>query len=202
MKTVAYVRVSTTKQDVENQKLTILDYANSHDMKVDEWFELEASSRKSTKERRIDELLDILEDGDTLIVSELSRLGRSLSQIVLLVDVLKKKGITLITIKDGLKLNGENDIASKVQVALFGLMAEIERDLISERTKQGLAAAKAKGKQLGRPKGSTGSSKLDGKESEIKHLLSVGLSRRALAKHLRCAPTTLANFIDSRNLSA
>lgn len=200
-KTIAYLRVSTTKQDVENQEHAILKYADIEGMKVNQWFKLEASSRKSAKERRIDELLNTLEVGDTLIVSELSRLGRSLSQVVLIVDELLEKGVTFIAVKQGMKLNGDKDMTAKIQIAMFGLMAELERDLLSERTKMGLDAAKKKGKILGRPKGSTGKSKLDGKEEEIKHLLSIGMPRRALARHLGCAATTLANFIDSRKLS-
>ena len=200
-KTIAYVRVSTTKQDVENQELAIRRYADEHNLKVNQWFRLEASSRKSTKERRIDELLDILQHGDTLIVSELSRLGRSLSQIVLIIDELLAKGVTFIAIKQGMKLNGAKDMTAKVQIAMFGLLAEIERDLISERTKMGLEKARANGKLLGRPKGSLGASKLDGREAEIVDLLSKGMSKRALARYLKVSPPTLTNFIRTRRLT-
>ena len=199
-KTIAYVRVSTTKQDVENQELAIHRYADEHDLKVNEWFRLEASSRKSTKERRIDELLDILQQGDTLIVSELSRLGRSLSQIVMIIDELLKMGVTFISIKQGMKLNGAKDMTAKVQIAMFGLLAEIERDLISERTKMGLDAARRKGKILGRPKGALGASKIDGREGEIVDLLSKGMSKRALARYLEVSPPTLTHFIQTRQL--
>ncbi|MGE4193414.1 MAG: recombinase family protein [Pseudodesulfovibrio sp.] len=197
---VAYLRVSTTKQDVENQEHAILKYADSEGYRINQWFRLEASSRKSTKERRIDELLEVLGFGDTLIVSELSRLGRSLSQVVLLIDELLAKGVTFIAVKQGMKLNGSKDMAAKVQIAMFGLLAELERDLISERTKMGLDAARAKGKTLGRPKGAKGKSKLDGREGEIGDLLKKGISRRALARYLGCASPTLKNFIDSRKL--
>jgi DNA invertase Pin-like site-specific DNA recombinase len=201
-KAIAYLRVSTTGQDVDNQEHAILKYADSKGIKINQWFKLEASSRKSSKERRIDELMAVLKKGDTLVVSELSRLGRSLSQVVLLVDELLEKGVTFIAVKQGMKLNGAKDMAAKVQIAMFGLLAELERDLISERTKMGLDAARAKGKTLGRPKGSTGKSKLDGKESEIVDLLDKGISRRALAQYLGVAPTTLINFIQSRSLNA
>jgi len=199
-KTIAYLRVSTTKQDVENQELAILKHAAANETKISEWFKLEASSRQSTKERRIDELLERLEHGDTLIVSELSRLGRSLSQIVLLIDQLLEKGVTFVAIKQGMRLNGAKDLTAKVQIAMFGLLAEIERDLISERTRMGLDAARAKGKQLGRPKGSTGKSKLDGKETEIKDLLGKGMTKRALARYLGVAAPTLQNFMQTRKL--
>jgi len=198
--TIAYLRVSTTKQDVENQELAIRRYADQHGLAITEWFRLEASSRQSTKERRIDELLALLESGDTLIVSELSRLGRSLSQIVLLIDTLLHKGVTFIAIKQSMKLNGVKDLTAKVQIAMFGLLAEIERDLISERTKMGLDAARAKGKTLGRPKGSTGKSKLDDHKAEIVDLLQKGMSKRALSRYLNVSAPTLSHYISTRNL--
>lgn len=200
-KAIAYLRVSTTKQDVENQELAILKHAAANDIKISEWYRLEASSRQSAKARRIDELLEHLENGDTLIVSELSRLGRSLSQIVLLIDQLLEQGVTFVAIKQGMRLNGAKDLTAKVQIAMFGLLAEIERDLISERTRMGLDAARAKGKQLGRPKGSTSKSKLDGKEAEIRDLLGKGMTKRALARYLGVAAPTLQNFIASRQLA-
>ena len=103
------------------------------------------SSRKSTKQRGIDELLERLNPGDTLITSELSRLGRSLGQIIQIVDELVKRKVIFIAVKENIKLNAKQDIQTKVMVAMFGLFAEIERDLISERTKQGLAVARKKG---------------------------------------------------------
>ncbi len=118
-----------------------------------------------------------------------------------MVDELLDKGITFIAVKQSMKLNGEKDLTAKVQIAMFGLMAEIERDLISERTKMGLDAARKKGKILGRPKGSKSKSKLDGREDEIIDLLGKGMSKRALARYLKVAAPTLQNFIQSRNLS-
>ena len=114
-----------------------------------------------------------MEEKDALLVSELSRLGRSLSQIIFLVDSLVKKRVRFVAIKEGIEFAGQADLQTKVMVALFGLLSEIERDLISERTKEGLAAARAKGKILGRPKGFLGKSRLDGKEDEIQWLLNV-----------------------------
>jgi DNA invertase Pin-like site-specific DNA recombinase len=156
----------SVKQDVENQKLEILTYANANKISVDDFISIEISSRRSMKERRIEELLGKLEPGDTLIVSELSRLGRSLGEIIQIVDCLIKQQVRFIAIKQGIVINGRNDIQTKVTVAMFGLFSEIERDLLSERTKMGLANAKAKGKKLGRPTGSLGKHKLDGKESK------------------------------------
>jgi DNA invertase Pin-like site-specific DNA recombinase len=118
---------------------------------VDNFLQVEISSRKTTKQRRIDELLGRLQKGDTLIVSELSRLGRSVGELCQIVDSLIKKEVKLIAIKQNTVINGKHDIASKTMVTMFALMADIERDLISQRTKNGLAVAKARGKKLGNP---------------------------------------------------
>jgi DNA invertase Pin-like site-specific DNA recombinase len=134
------------------------------------------------------------------VVSELSRLGRSLGQIIQVVDQLLKKGVSLIAIKESIRLEGKQDLQTKVTIALFGLFAEIERDLISERTKEGLAAARARGRLLGRPKGSLGPSKLDGKDGEIQMLLGKKVSKASIAKILDVAPSTLHSFIQSRRL--
>lgn len=194
----AYIRVSTAKQDHQNQELAIRRYAEKEGIQIDHWFRLEASSRKSTKERRLDELLSELKAGDTLIVSELSRLGRSLSQIVLTIDSLREKDVTFIAIKNGMKFNGDHDATATVQIAMFGALAEIERNLISERTKMGLAAARAEGKTLGRPAGKLGKSKLDGKEKEIEELLGKGMTRAALARYFEVSPPTLTSFLKTR----
>lgn len=194
----AYIRVSTAKQDHRNQELEIRRYAEKENFQIDKWFRLEASSRKSTKERKLDELLGELEAGDTLVVSELSRLGRSLSQIVLTIDALREKNVTFIAIKNHMRFNGSHDQTAKIQIAMFGVLAEIERDLISERTRMGLDAARAKGKTLGRPKGSLGKSKLNGREKEIEELLGKGMKRAALARYLGVTPPTLTSFLKSR----
>jgi len=200
MKTIAYLRVSTDKQDLNNQKLEILEYAQKRNFKVDDFIEIEVSSRKTPKQRRIDELLSRLSAGDLLIVSELSRLGRSVGQVVTFVDELIKRKIKLIGIKEGIDIDGKKDMQTKVMVTMFTLFAEIERDLISERTKQGLAAARAKGKLLGRPKGSLGKSKLDGKEQFIKDELKYKVAKSAIARKLQVSRTSLVNFIATRGL--
>ena len=200
MKTIAYLRVSTDKQDLNNQKLEILEYAQKRNFKVDDFIEIEVSSRRTTKQRRIDELLSRLNNGDLLIVSELSRLGRSVGQVVTFVDELIKRKIKLVAIKEGIDIDGKKDMQTKVMVTMFTLFAEIERDLISERTKQGLAAARAKGKLLGRPKGSLGKSKLDGKEQLIKDELKYKVAKSAIARKLEVSRTSLVNFIATRGL--
>ncbi|MDX9963626.1 recombinase family protein [Desulfobacter postgatei] len=199
-KTIAYLRVSTDGQDLKNQKLEILEYAQQHAYTVNDWVEVKVSSRKSTKERLVDQLLAQLKTGDCLIVSELSRLGRSVSQIITIVDELIQKQIKVIIIKQGMVINGQNDIQTKTMVTLFSLFAEIERDLISERTKNGLNRAKAEGKLIGRPTGN-GKSKLDNKQNYIQDMLQKGVSRNSIAKMLDVSWPTLDHFIKTRGLS-
>jgi len=199
-KVVAYMRVSTHKQDTENQELEILRYASGNDINVDHWFKLEISSRKSMRDRRIDELMDMLASGDTLIVSELSRLGRSLSQIVTIVDELIERNVTFIAIKQNMILDGKNDMTAKIQIAMFGVLAEIERGLISDRTRSGLARAKANGKSLGRPKNSQ-SSVLDDKMCEIGEMLEKGISKAAIAKMLGVSGPALHYFLKTRQIA-
>lgn len=147
------------------------------------------------EKRGIDDVLKHLGAGDRLIVSELSRLGRSLGQIIHIVDTLVKRNIRFVAIKETIRFEGKQTMQTKVMVALFGLFAEVERDLISERTREGLIAAKAKGKLLGRPRGSLGRSKLDGKELEIQTLLDKKVSKASIAKIMGISRTALYNFI-------
>ena len=202
MKTVAYLRVSTGGQDINSQRLVILDYAHRHRMHVDDFVEVTVSSRKTLKERGIEGLCAGMQAGDLMLVSELSRLGRSVAQIIQIVDSLVKNHIRFVAIKENIQLDGQQqDIQSKVMVTMFGLFAEIERDLISERTREGLAAAKAKGNLPGRPKGSHGQSKLDGKEPEISILLGKQVSKASIAKIMDVSHSTLLHFIRSRTLN-
>jgi len=177
---IAYLRISTREQDLNSQKLELHEYARRNDIKINEFVEIEISSRKSIQARKIDELLENLQAGDLLLVSELSRLGRSVSQIIRIVDNLIKKQVRLVAVRESIKINGKQDIQTKTMITMFGLFAEIERDLISERTKQGLQAARAKGKILGRPKG-PGKSRLDDFKPEIEALLKNGSSKTFIA---------------------
>lgn len=201
MKTIAYLRVSKDDQDVKNQRLAILEFAQQEKLEIGEFMELSVSSRRSSKERQIDLLLSKLEIGDTLVVSELSRLGRSVSEIILTVDQLVKQRVRLLAIKESLRLEGKQNLQTKVTVTLFSLFAEIERELISIRTKEGLAAARASGKRLGRPNGRLGQSKLDGRENEIQRLLTLKVSKTSIAKITGVDRSTLYSFIRSRQLA-
>ena len=200
LKTVAYLRVSTRSQDLANQKLAILEFSQKRQFPIDQFIESRISSRKSPLERLIDEMLETLRPGDRLLVSELSRLGRSLSQVIQIVETLVRRKIRFIAIKEAIEFDGKQDLRTKVMIALFGLFAEVERDLISERTKEGLAAARAKGRLLGRPKGALGKSKLDGKEEEIRILLQKQVSKASIAKILNVSRSALYHFIETRKI--
>ena len=199
-KVMGYVRVSTTKQDADNQRHEILEYANKNHLHVDDFIEVEISSRRDKKQRRIDELMERLKPGDTLIVSELSRLGRSTSEVIDIVNELIAKEVKFIAIKQGLNISGQHDMQSKVMVTMFSLFAELERDIISERTKAALAAKKAGGKKLGKPKGTLQESKLDPHQEQIKEFLQHGVSKSAIARMLDTSRTNLANYIKTRGL--
>jgi DNA invertase Pin-like site-specific DNA recombinase len=200
MSTIAYLRVSTEGQDLDQQRLAILDYAQKHRVTVDEFVQIQRSSRQATQRAELMQMIDGLQPGDRLIVSELSRFGRSLGQILQTIDRLIQKGVRLVAIKEAIRFEGKQNLQTKAMIALFGLFAEIERDLIAERTKEGLAAAKARGKQLGRPKGARSKSKLDGKEGEIRSLLQKRVSKASIARIMDVSQTTLHHFIKTRKL--
>ncbi|HEY4384362.1 MAG TPA: recombinase family protein [Ktedonobacteraceae bacterium] len=178
--TIAYLRTATDKQDLGNQKLEILEWARKKDLKIDEFVEITMSSRKTRKQRRIEEVLQTLADSDTLIVTELSRLGRSTAEVIVLVNELVTRNIWVIILKQNLDIF-QHDMSSKIVITLFSLFAELERDLISLRTKEALAAKKQQGVLLGKPKGTIQKSKFDADLERIKDLLKLGLSVRKIA---------------------
>jgi DNA invertase Pin-like site-specific DNA recombinase len=150
-KTIAYLRVSTDQQDLNSQKHEIESYAKRRNLKINEWLEVEISSRKNMRDRRITELIQGLKKGDKLIVSELSRLARSMRETHNIVHDIAKRKAELHVIKQNLVTKGTNDLSTKIYINSFAMAAEIERDLISQRTKNGLARVKAEGKKLGNP---------------------------------------------------
>ena len=198
--TLAYVRVSTLQQDVTNQRYEVLEYARRNGIQVDYFIEIEISSRRNQRERRIDELVSRAEKGDTVIVSELSRLGRSTGEIIDLVNMFVKREVSLIAIKQGIKISGALDMQSKVIVTVFGLLAELERDIIAQRTREALAAKKANGKRLGKPRGTIQKSKLDSERERITELLSYKVPRSAIARVVKCSRVYLSRYIATRNL--
>ncbi len=193
-----YIRISTKKQDTENQKFEILKFAQIKQIKIDEFIEETISGTKSYKDRKLGELLNTLRKADTIITSELSRFGRSLLEVMEILNQLMLKDIKILVVKGNLEL-GEN-IQSKVLAFAFSLSAEIERELISSRTKEALAKKKAAGFKLGRPKGSISKSKLDGKELDIDYYLSKGVSISSICKILDVASTTFYNFCKTRKI--
>jgi len=192
-----YIRVSTDKQTVENQRFEIVKFCKKENIKIHEWVEETISGTIEINERELGFLLDRLKKNDVLICSELSRLGRSLFMIMDVLNRCMKKEINVWTIKDNYRLG--TDISSKVLAFAFGLSAEIERNLISQRTKEALARAMSEGKHIGRPRGSKNKClKLSGKEKEIKRLLKNGVSKTKIAFIMGVHRFTLYRFC--RNL--
>jgi len=199
----AYMRVSKDEQELINQRLSIQSYAKKNNFEVDHFISIKKSGLKSLKALKIELLLDAVQTGDLVIVAELSRLGRTLGKIMQVVDTLIDKKVSLVTIKENIELLGsakKQNIQTKVMITMFGLFAEIERDLISERVKDGLIAAVAKGKRLGRPKGSLSQSKLDDQREQLQEYLEKGLSKTAMSKLLDVSRSTLTNYLKTRNL--
>lgn len=180
---VGYVRVSTDKQDLNQQKHSILEYANKNKMLVDKFVEIEISSKKNQKERKIDELLQILENGDELVTVELSRLGRNMLEVLNIVETLNKKGILTTFIRQPELSTSNANPQSKLLLAIYSYFAETEREFISRRTKSALDALRARGVTLGRPRGSQNKErKLDKWRDVIKEFASMGLSVGAIQK--------------------
>jgi DNA invertase Pin-like site-specific DNA recombinase len=196
-KTYAYLRVSTFEQDNEKNKADILKFANDRDFGKVHFVEEKVSGIKSWKERKIKNIIDELGNDDRLIVPELSRLGRSMLEIMEIMAVAKEKGIAIYDVKNGWSLNGS--IESKVMAMVFSIAAEIERNLISKRTIEGLKAARAKGKLLGRPKG-VGKSKLDVHKDEIIALMKTGSTQVYIAKKYKTSQPNLYNWIKKNGL--
>lgn len=202
-KIVAYIRASTNAQDVKNQHHEILEYGNREGLRIDEFIEVTRSSRHSSRQRRIAELQERLEPGDNLLVTELSRLGRSTGEVIMLINQLVAYGVIVQIIKQNLRLGkGLQDMTAKVMVTLLALFAEIERDFISLRTKEALASKKAQGVILGKPKGTIQASMYDKDQKRIAELLSQGVPQtRIIERHLRYGtPKSLSYYIKTRGL--
>lgn len=196
--TIGYLRVSTLDQDTEKNKLAILNYANTRDYGKVEFVEEKVSGLKSWKNRKLKDVVESLKVNDVLIVPELSRLGRSLVEVLEILNILTNKQVKVYSVKENFQLNG-TDMQSKIMRTLLGLFAEIERDLISQRVREGQAAAKAKGQIFGRPKG-PGKSKLDIHKNEILALLKTGSSKAYVARRYGCSTITLYNWLKKNNL--
>jgi DNA invertase Pin-like site-specific DNA recombinase len=197
MTTIGYLRVSTKDQDLEKNKTDILRLAHEKDLGKVVFEEEKISGVKNWRHRKLGEVLDSLNSGDTLIVSELSRLGRSTLQVLEIIEEAKRKGINVYSVKGPWALNGTME--SKILLNVFAMVSEIERDLISERTKEALRARKAEGVVLGRPRG-PGKSMLDKHREEIIALLRNGSTKSFVAERYGTSSANLAHWIKMRDL--
>ncbi len=194
MSIIGYIRVSSDKQTLEHQRFEIRQFAEQNKIKIDKWVAETISSRQPLKKRKLGKVLDNLKSNDTLIACEISRLGRSLMEIMRILENCLNKNCQVWTIKENYRLG--NDIQSKVMAFAFGLSAEIERNLISQRTKASLDNIKSTGKKLGRPLSATSKKlKLNKNVKKIKKLLDAGESRYKIALALNVQPITLIRFI-------
>ena len=193
MTTHAFLRVSTLLQDTEKNKIDILQFANHMKLGNVEFTEEHASGKINYKERKLGALIDRLNTGDVLIVPELSRIARSITQILEVIKVTKDKGVTLYSLKENF-CNNENSITNTVTSTIFALVAQIERELISLRTREALHARKSQGIKLGRPKGK-GKSKLDEHKEDILKMLSYGVPKTLIAKQYETSVGNLYNFL-------
>ncbi len=194
-----YVRVSTDKQTLENQKFEIDNFCKDKNIKIEKWITETISGTKDFEKRKLGKLLKKLKNGDILICSEISRLGRNLLQIMTILNLCMKKNAQVWTIKDNYRLG--IDIQSKVLAFAFSLSAEIERNLISQRTKEALARLKANGKKLGRVSGSKNKKHiLDGKEQNVLKLFNNGIPKTQIAKIHGVSIYTIYQFLKNRKI--
>ena len=194
----AYIRVSTDKQTVENQRFELQKFATEKKIVIDKWVSETVSGTKAASDRKLGPLLKRMKKGDILIMSEISRLGRNLMQIMSILNLCMTKETMVFTAKEKYELG--NNINSQILAFAFGLSAQIERDLISQRTKEALARRKANGQRLGREFGSKNTHyKLTGKESLIRTMLDYHYSKAAICRKLKCNPRTLDDHIVRMN---
>ena len=196
--TYGYIRVSTDKQTVENQRFEIEQFCLKNKIKIDSWIEETISGTLNPEKRELGSLLLHIKKGDLIICSELSRLGRSLFMIMSILNLIMEKEARIWTIKDNYRLG--DDIQSKVLAFAFSLSAEIERNLISQRTREALARKKAEGIKLGRPKGRKNNfHSLDGLEKRINTLYEMGLSTNKIAKLFGISRNSLNSFLRKKS---
>ena len=193
MTTYSYLRVSTLEQNTEKNKLDVLKFANQRKLGNVEFVEEQISGKSNFKNRQLGTLLEQIKTGDVLIVPELSRIARSITQIFEVIDITKQKGITLYSIKEDFS-NNDKSITSTVTTTIFALVAQIERDLISLRTIEALHAKKANGAKLGRPNG-RGKSKLNKHQEEIVKLVDLKVPKTIIARQYNTSVANLHRFL-------
>jgi len=199
----SYIRVSTDTQTIQHQKDEIQRYCDLNNLTIDTNIEVEISSRKDTRARKIDELLEQLNKNDILIVTELSRLGRNTGEVINLIDMILKKGVEVRILKQNLFIK-ESDPMNKMMITMLSMFSEFERDIISQRTKEALKGLKEKGVKLGKPTGVIQKSIFDKDKERIIELLNLGLSyKKVVDKHLGYgSQSTLYTYVQKRNLLA
>ena len=197
-KTIGYLRVSTAEQDLDKNKSDILLLANEKHLGQVQFTEEKVSGKVSWRKRQIAIVVDDLEDGDSLVVSEFSRLCRSMLECMEILSIAMQRGINVYSVKGNWQL--DHSIQSKIVAMAFSMAAEIERDLISQRTKEALRAKKAAGVSLGRPKG-PGKSKLDPFRPEIEALLANGTTKAFIAERYRTTPANLSNWMKKHGIT-
>ena len=194
-----YIRVSTDKQTVENQRFEINRFIKKSGVHVDSWIEETISGTIAPDKRNLGKLIEKTKKGDIIICSELSRLGRNMFMIMSILNILMERGVIIYTVKERYKL-GE-DLTSKVLAFAFSISAEIERSLISQRTKEALNRKKAEGVKLGRPKGKLNSKyKLSGCEYKIRMMLHEGYPKNLISKQLNVSPSTLYLYLKKKHI--
>ena len=193
MITYSYLRVSTIDQDTEKNKADILKFANYQELGTVRFIEEKISGTKNWREREIGRLIETLVNGDVLITPELSRLGRDMLQILEIVKTLTEKGVIFYSLKENFT-NQKDDVSSIALIGIFSTLAQVERKLISQRTKEALQARKAAGIKLGRPVGSYGS-KLDTHKDELHRMLTLGVKQKRLAEKYKVTPQLLSAWI-------
>ena len=198
---VSYIRISSNQQTIQHQQDEISRYCNLNNLEIDRTIEIEISSRKDLRTRKIDELLELLSKDDLIIVTELSRLGRNTGEVINLIDTLIKMGVEVRILKQNLILK-ETDPMNKMMITILSMFAEFERDIISQRTKEALKGLKDKGIKLGKPKGTVQKSIFDDDQEKIVELLGLGLSyQKVVEKHLGYgSASTLHTYIKKRDL--
>ncbi|MBP5343784.1 MAG: recombinase family protein [Alphaproteobacteria bacterium] len=195
-----YCRVSTTHQNEENQRFAIEQFVKANGLYIDTWVEEKISSSKKLKDRRLGRLLNQLRAGDILITTEISRLGRSLLEVMGILQTCLEKECQIWTLKENFRLGA--DIQSKVLAFAFGLSAELSKSLLQARVKESLARLKANGKKLGRPVGARSRAlKLSKNRNKIQNLLAKGISKNQIAKIMKVSKCTLYKFLEGEEIA-
>lgn len=198
MTNFAYLRVSTDRQDVKNQKLGVLDYCNAQNITPLTFVEDTLSGTSPWREREIGKLIENGANGDVIVVAEVSRLGRSILQVLEILELAAQKGISVHIAKNRMIMDGS--MQSTITATILGLVAQIEREFISSRTKEALQKRKMDGVILGRPKGQSDTLKLDAFRDEITGYFKKGINKRDIARLVECSPSTLYQWLKRRHI--